>query len=82
MSVKCALFGHKYKAFVDDFKIALAAGPAIKVEMKTCERCGKKFFRIVGNGTLTSSDGKSKVDVSFSFQPKLIGNWDVSQVTE
>ena len=49
------------------------------VEMMTCERCGKKFFRIVGKGSLTSSDGKSKLNVQFTFQPKLKGDWDVKE---
>ena len=79
MSLLCTFLGHKYKPFVDTFEIDLKSGPAILVEMKTCERCGKKFFRIVGRGSLTSSDGKSKLNVQFTFQPKLKGDWDVKE---
>lgn len=80
MGFRCALFGHDYKPFVDDFEIALDKGPTIKVEMKTCDRCKKKFFRIVGTSTVTSKDGKSSVNVKFTFQPKLKGDWDVKKV--
>ena len=82
MSLRCAVLGHKYKPFVDYFQVQLQSGPDIIVEMKTCERCGKKFFRIVGKSSISSSDGKSKVNVQFTFQPKLRGDWDVKQIAE
>lgn len=81
MNLRCALLGHKYKPFVDSFKVQLQSGPEVVIEMKTCERCGKKFFRIVGKSSLSSSDGKSKVNVQFTFQPKLKGDWDVQEIS-
>ena len=82
MSLRCAVLGHKYKPFVDSFQVQLQSGPEISVEMKTCERCGKKFFRILGKSSISSSDGKSKVNVQFTFQPKLRGDWDVKQIAK
>ena len=82
MSLRCAVLGHKYKPFVDSFQVQLQSGPEITVEMKTCERCGKKFFRILSKSSLSSSDGKSKVNVQFTFQPKLRGDWNVKQIAE
>lgn len=81
MNLRCALLGHKYKPFVDSFKVQLQSGPEVVIEMKTCERCGKKFFRIVGKSSISSSDGKSKVNVQFTFQPKLKGDWDVQEIS-
>lgn len=79
MSIACAIFGHKYKPFIDTFQMDVKSGPAITVEVKTCERCGKKFFRIVGKSSISSADGKSKLNVQFTFQPTLKGNWDVKE---
>lgn len=81
MNLRCALIGHKYKPFVDSFQVQLQSGPEVIIEMKTCERCGKKFFRIVGKSSLSSSDGKSKVNAQFTFQPKLKGDWDVQEIS-
>lgn len=77
MNFRCALFGHKYKPFVDDFEVDLKAGPKLQVEMKTCERCGKKFFRVCGTCDFKSKDKKSTATVKFTYQPKLKGDWDV-----
>ena len=82
MSLRCAVLGHQYKPVVDSFQVPLQSGAEITVEMKTCERCGKKFFRILGKSSLSSSDGKSKVNVQFTFQPKLRGDWDVKQIAK
>lgn len=76
-NLRCALFGHKYKPFIDTFKVDMKHGPAITVEVKTCERCGKKAYRVVGKGHVSSSDGKTKLNMQFTFQPTVIRDWDV-----
>lgn len=76
MSFKCKLFGHKFAEHKDTFSVTTKRGAKLEIQTSTCEKCGKKSFKIIGDWKVEFEDGKS-VDFNFSFQPDIKGQWNV-----